>query len=268
MNLKIFSIGGYSSWAYYKPARILFDAGEGVATHLRNEVFGPSRIFISHWHGDHVNGLAQFFATRGAAKGDKRKKITIYYDNSNSYALRYVELLGFVTRNLYPIEWVGIENGSIIEIDNRRFVEVFETKHSRRFTSFGFRVMEKRTRLKNGVDPSEAKKLVAAGYEVNEPYNGNLFTYTLDSFHFDKEKVKGAQHWVADSTFLNPKDKNENSHMTMRDVLNISSQMNVRNVYLAHVSSRYSNRDIVNATKDLKLHTKVFPVLHGRVNKF
>ena len=53
-NLTGYSKAMYSTWFYYKPARLLFDAGEGVASALGNFIFGIERIFISHGHHDHI----------------------------------------------------------------------------------------------------------------------------------------------------------------------------------------------------------------------
>jgi ribonuclease Z len=47
----------YSSWLYYSPDRILFDAGEGASSILGNKAFAIRRVFVSHGHADHVAGL-------------------------------------------------------------------------------------------------------------------------------------------------------------------------------------------------------------------
>lgn len=263
MNLKIFSIGGYSSWAYYRPARLLFDCGEGCAMNLRNEVFGVEKIFISHSHGDHVNGLAGFISARASARGDKEKPLTIYLHGNNKYIDRLVSYLGDVSRNLsYSLEFSPIDVGDKIKIDDRRHVEVFRLDHSRAFTTLGFRVMERRTRLKAGIDPTRVKELVLKGEAVNESYDGNLFTYTLDSAAFDLSKVANAAEWVADCNFLDGKDRDDPTHMTLEEVTSIAKTQNVKVTYLAHISSRYKKVDF-----DKIVAPGCVPIVHHRVNE-
>ncbi|HON45254.1 MAG TPA: hypothetical protein PLR86_07940, partial [Planctomycetota bacterium] len=53
-NITGFSLAKYSTWFYYKPDHLLFDAGEGVSVMMRNMIYGIEYIFISHGHGDHT----------------------------------------------------------------------------------------------------------------------------------------------------------------------------------------------------------------------
>ena len=49
-----------SVWLKYKGEAMLFDCGEGTQRQIRKAHLNPqqiSKIFISHWHGDHILGL-------------------------------------------------------------------------------------------------------------------------------------------------------------------------------------------------------------------
>lgn len=269
MTFKIFSIGGYSSWCYYKPARILFDCGEGCNFGLRNEVFGVEKIFISHWHGDHVNGLAGFLSARGSARGDKEKPVTIYYDIGNRYAKEYIAFLKNITRNVsYEIIFSDL---NYISIDDRRQVEPFEIKHSKSFQTWGYRITEKRTRLKAGIDASSVKDLIAKGMppsQVSETYKGNLFAYTLDSYSFDLSYIKDTPIWIADCTFLNNKDRDDSTHMCLEDIHEAAKNYGIDYTYLAHISSRYKYDDIKKLHGNMRIGDNYFvPIYHYQVNE-
>ncbi|MFM9964824.1 MAG: MBL fold metallo-hydrolase [Planctomycetaceae bacterium] len=56
--------GSFASWFVYIPARILFDAGEGITSRLRNRVFLPEAVFLTHSHLDHISGLHAFLTAQ------------------------------------------------------------------------------------------------------------------------------------------------------------------------------------------------------------
>jgi len=62
--------GPFASWVVHAPTRILFDAGEGVASVLQDRVFLPEAVCLTHDHLDHINGLASFLVARTTMRGD------------------------------------------------------------------------------------------------------------------------------------------------------------------------------------------------------
>ena len=91
LNISIFSKALYSNWCHDKTRNILFDCGEGAATHIGNHLAGIDKIFVSHDHGDHTLGLPSIVGCRNAGRGmsrnedtmDNNKPLTVYYPEDN-----------------------------------------------------------------------------------------------------------------------------------------------------------------------------------------
>ena len=166
-NITGYSKAMYSTWFYYKSARLLFDAGEGVASSLENFIFGAERIFISHGHHDHIGGLPGIIRARSSARGDKQKPLTIYYPEDDALVQVLRDYVDKVSGRLeYELTWTEVKPGDEIELrggDRRSFVRAFATPHSRRATSIGYKLMEHRRRLKpeyEGTDKDEIAQMV------------------------------------------------------------------------------------------------------------
>lgn len=250
MNLKIFSKGLYSSWGYYAPIRTMFDCGEGAATALGNYVYAPESVFIGHGHGDHVLGLPSLVGCRNSARGDKEKPLKVFYPYSDSMR----DTIDFIrkrnTRLSYELNWVEIGDGYFQEFDNNMRLEAFAVRHTT--NSLGFRVLEKRSRLKAGIKPEDVKALLEKGEKVNENYWANMFTWTLDSYSYDPSKIENCAWLVADSTFLTERDRDSNTHASVEEVMIMAKAHNVKRLSLAHFSPRYDWKQIERFCLDHK----------------
>lgn len=250
MNLKISSKGMYSTWGYYAPIRALFDCGEGCALSLGNHVYAPESIFLSHSHGDHVLGLPSFIGCRNSARGDKEKPLNVYYHDSDMMK----DLITFVmkrnSRLTYDLKFIPIKDGFTLDFGNKMKIEAFYVKHA--FGSLGYKVLEKRSRLKAGIDPKDARSLVAAGQIINEDYWANIFTWTLDSAHYDLKHIANSAWLIADATFLKAADRDDPTHSSVQEVLNWAVEANVKRVTLGHFSSRYNWKEIEPFVIDAK----------------
>ncbi|RYG54282.1 MBL fold metallo-hydrolase, partial [bacterium] len=164
--LRGFSRALYANWLLYKPDNILIDCGEGCATALDGAVSSVERIFLTHGHIDHVGGLPTLLWTR-AAGGVTPKPLTIFHSTNDPYLdplFAYVE--GVRALLPFPIEWKPLEVGSRVVLRPGWTLETFPTRHLSRGQSLGFRILEKRTRIKTefaNLTQNEISALAARG---------------------------------------------------------------------------------------------------------
>ena len=90
----------YTTWVFYKPERVLFDAGEGVSYVLGNKIYGIEKIFLTHSHVDHIAGLWGIINTRNNAMGSRNKKLEIYYPKGSKDIVEYLEFIKKMNKGL------------------------------------------------------------------------------------------------------------------------------------------------------------------------
>jgi len=252
MKLLIYSKGLYSTWIYYGPDRILFDAGEGASSILGNKAFAINRVFLSHGHADHIAGLVGLVNIRNNAMGDKEKELTIYYPKGNYLITEMMAFLARTNRRLsYNLEWIPLEPGDRVELlsgQMPRYVESFPTVHVDNESSLGYTVVEVRHRLRQeltGASQEEIIRLVREkGKEaVTETYHQRLFAYGGDSVPIRPSYVEGTEILCHDTTFLDERDRKEYKHATLAEAIATARQARVKKELICfHISSRYKTR--------------------------
>ena len=251
MRLLIYSKALYSSWVYYSPDRILFDAGEGASSILGNKAFAIRRVFLSHGHADHIAGLVGLVNIRNNALGDTEKEMTVYYPKGNYLISEMMAFLAKTNRRLsYDLAWVPVEPGDRIELlsgQMPRFIEAFPTVHVHNETSLGYNVVETRHRLRPEFAGASQEEIVARvrsdGKEsVSEFYDQKLFSYGGDSTGIKPAYVAETEILCHDTTFLNEEDRKEYKHATLMEAIACARQARVKKVLLCfHISSRYKS---------------------------
>lgn len=259
-NVRGYSKAMYSTWLYYKPARILLDAGEGASPALGNFVFGIGKVFLSHGHYDHISGVPGLIHSRASARGDKEKPLTIYYPAGDRFIKMQREYVSKTATSLpYELFWVPLEPGEDVELsrqNSRMLVRPFATPHQRRALSLGFKLIEERQRLKPEFTDLEEDQIAAIAREkgreaINETYEQTLLAYCGDSMPVDPQQVAGAEVLLHDATFLDRRDREGNTHASMDEAFEVAKAADVNALGLFHISSRYSRRKIESHTEKL-----------------
>lgn len=242
----------YGSWAHFSPTRTLFDCGNDCASALMNHVYAIEDIFIGHsCHSDHIANLPSFIGARAHARGAKEKPLNVYYPESRNMTLMMDYISKLHSRLPYELNFIEIGPGFTKTFDNGLVLHAFAVKHA--YNSLAFKILERRSRLKAGIDPKDAKALAASGQIINEPYWANVFTYTLDSASYDLKHIENCAWLVGDSTFLKSSDRDENTHASVEEILTWARDKNVKRVTLCHFSIRYNYKEIEPFVLDAKV---------------
>jgi ribonuclease Z len=252
-NLRGFSKAMYSTWIFYRPGHVLFDAGEGVATALGNFVYAVEKVFLSHGHYDHVGGITGFVLARAGAMGEKTKPLDIYYPGGDALVEMARDYVRRIARHVqFPLTWHPITPGDEIPLqagNGAWSVRSFPTRHVRGMTTCGFVLQETRRRLRPALQgtpgPELARLRQAQGPDaVTEAYAHPLLAYTGDAMPCDPAHVQGATVLLHDATFLEATDRDVPTHATVGEALDVAMQAACTTCCLYHVSTRYRRREI------------------------
>ena len=249
MKFLVYSKGLYATWVYYGPDRLAFDAGEGISSILGNKCFAIQHVFLSHGHADHISGLIGLINIRNTAMGDTEKPLTIYYPTDN---WRILELIAYIARTNsrldYDLDWVPLAPGdrvTVFEGQLDRYVEAFETVHTRHERSLGYNVVEVRQRLKDEYQSLAQDEIAALVREqgrdaITTTYPQKLVSYGGDSRAIDPDNIRDTEVLFHDTTFLDEADRETPTHATLDEAIDVAREANVQEtLYAFHLSSRY-----------------------------
>jgi len=244
MKIKLFSKAAHSTFIYFPEYKLLMDCGEGCATMLGiNTVASIKDIVITHSHADHIAGLYNLIRLR-AKHGENIPKLTIWIPESNKIN-QFIEFIG-VHEN---VEWIYYgENNAVLGMSNKYLIVLpFRTNHC--YNSYGFNLVEKRTRLRNefqGLTPWQIGTLVNQGRKVKEDYSKTLLTYTGDTPPIEDVSVfNNPDILICDCTYLDPTDNNENyKHCTIDDAVGMFKESGAKKMIGMHLSARYNKEYI------------------------
>ena len=250
---------------------LLFDCGENTQRQMRIAGFAVpkiKRIFLSHWHGDHVLGLPGVFENIG--KWGAEKKITIYGPRGSAKRVQQIlEAFGITGKIEVDVQEITVDG---VAYKGRDFVvETQLLQHS--IPCVGYAVVERDRRkmdvakvkkleiplgpilgrLQNGEDiVFEGKKIKAK--DVTFIVKGKKVVYLTDSVYCSAavKLAKGADVLICESTYdaQGAALAKEYMHMTSLDAARIAKKAGVKKLVLTHFSQRYKD------AKPLELQAK------------
>lgn len=237
----------------------LFDPGEGTQRQMTFANVAASeitKIFITHFHGDHCLGLPGVLQRLSLDR--IAHQVEVYYPKSGQRFFDNLKNASIYHRTAEITEKPIAENGVIFR-DKNLIIETQKLDHSAE--SWGFRFVE------NDSVTMQIEKLNEAGIsgknvgllkqngeiEINgvifqredfsEFKRGNSFAFVMDTRVCDAARslAKEVDYLIIESTFLSSETAEavSHGHLTAAQAAEIAATSNVKNLILTHFSGRY-----------------------------
>jgi ribonuclease Z len=237
----------------------LFDPGEGTQRQFIFANIAPtavSRIFLSHFHGDHCLGFGSMLMRLNLDKVEH--EIHCYYPASGKVyfdRLRY----GTAYNDKLTVVEHPVEKDGLVHDDGAFRIEARFLKHS--IDNVGWRIQEA---PKTKFDKDKLKKLKVEGplvkelqekgrividgktvllEDVSTRRDGDIFSCVIDTSYCDNAVVlaKDAKMLLCESTYLEEHHDLavEHYHLTAKQAASIAKEAGAKELILTHFSARY-----------------------------
>ncbi len=257
----------------YKDENILFDCGEGTQRQFRKAGLNPcrlTRLFISHWHGDHILGIPGLLQT--LALNNYSGVLEIYGPSGTKQFMSKMLSL-FVPRGEIKTNIHEISNGKVLETND---FEIFAEHMEHNTFCLAYRFVEKDKlridgkklkKLKIGDSPLLKNLKLGKDIKINDKKinyksltyleKGKKLAFVLDTnANKNIDKIaKDADLFVCESTYLDEEElAKEYMHLTAAQAADFAKRAKVKRLFLIHLSQRYDKYD----DKILSVAKKIF----------
>ena len=239
----------------------LFDCGEATQKQILQTNVSPmkiSKIFLTHYHGDHILGLPGLL--QSMSLNGREKKLTIYGPKGLNKIKDAIYSLGYCAIE-YPVEFIEIDSGTIID-NEEYFIQAQRVRHN--VPALAYSIEEKKKprflrdkaielgvpvgpafgRLHNGEEVEIDGRIIKPEQVLGEPRKGIKITYSGDTRPCEEMIMlaRDSTILIHESTFLKQDYTNaeEYAHSTSIDAAYVAKDSNSKELILTHISTRYS----------------------------
>lgn len=240
---------------------LLFDPGEGTQRQFIFANVAPTcitRIFVSHFHGDHCLGLGSILMRLNLDK--VLHPIHCYYPASGK---KYFDRLryGSIFHDMLQVVEHPVSQPGLVEDDGRFRIEATFLEHG--IENIGWRISEADTRKFDihklnqfGIKGPLVKQLEEKGFllidgqrvgvdDVSWIRQGDSFAIVLDTLPCQNaiEIARNANLFLCESTYLEEHREIAalHKHMTAKQAAQIAKDAQVEKLILTHFSARYQS---------------------------
>ena len=253
---------------------LLFDPGEGTQRQFIFADIAPptvTRMFISHFHGDHCLGLGSMLMRLNLDK--VTHPIHCYYPASGKKYFDRLRYCCIYRENIKVVEH-PVHQAGLVEDDGKFRIEAAFLDHG--VENIGWRISEPDTikfdkeKLRQfGIDGPSVGLLSKEGSlfvqnrqvaleEVSHVRKGDVFSYVIDTRPCNAavQLAQGAKILLCESTYLDEERAlaQEYRHMTAKQAAELAKKAGVQTLVLTHFSARY--RDLEDFEREA---SSIFP---------
>lgn len=240
---------------------MLFDCGEATQKQMISSNISPmkiSKIFLTHYHGDHILGLPGLLQSMSLS--GRETELTIYGPKGLDKVKNAIYSLGYCAID-YPVEFIEIEPGTIVDND-QYFIQAERVRHT--VPTLAYSIEEKKKprflrekaielgvpvgpdfgRLHNGEEVEVNGKIIKPEQVLGEPRKGVKITYSGDTKPCEEMIMfaRDSTLLIHESTFIEEDKVNadEHAHSTSVDAAYIARESDSKKLILTHISTRYT----------------------------
>jgi ribonuclease Z len=247
---------------------ILFDCGEGTQRQFQKSNLSYmqiSKIFITHFHGDHFLGIPGLIQTMQL--NDRENPLHIYGPKGMKKLTSQLLSLGYFKPN-FKINTYEVDEGDVLDFKEYT-VKPLKVKHGVPTLAYSF---EEKTRSGKFNKPKALKLGIPEGHLFSKlqrgktitlkdgrkitsdmvlgpPRNGRKIVISGDTIPTDTiiGFAKDADVLIHEATFASDLEEiaNEYGHTTASQAAEIAQKANVEKLFLTHISPRYLDKEIL-----------------------